>query len=333
MLAEKFKAQFADTIMDFLWRQWSKLGVFGHMNKIDNNLVIDVEALLIFSSSFCRYDQRLYDLIIDWLIVNESLINIQRLKTLFKEAYHKDGNSLAYIAAQLNAHNKTRWHRLAKDYSVVSRNHTQFMFTDITNDNLNFCPHEDEIALKYGFSRSPYIFSGKITSMPNAHAATLLLRMRGILGVSARAETILILLEQKKCLIQELATKSNFAWKSIQDVLEELMLSGYVESVTGDKRGKYYILVSPAKIKSFFNVDSFSFIAWQQFFNIISILWSVVSNPNFAQLSDLTFYNEISRSWDTEVKPILFTFELDKILEINSTEFELDNVLDCLSKL
>ena len=73
-----------DNIFDFLWRQWSNLGIAGGTIPADT-LVIDPEALFIFSLEFARYEPRLFDEILDWLVINGKWIDIQRLRGILKK--------------------------------------------------------------------------------------------------------------------------------------------------------------------------------------------------------------------------------------------------------
>ena len=86
----EFKHNFFDSLNAFLWRQWIQLGISGQISTDAQRYVIDPEALLLFSSNFCRYDQRLYDLIIDWLNINGNFMNIQRLKAMQKKVHCRD---------------------------------------------------------------------------------------------------------------------------------------------------------------------------------------------------------------------------------------------------
>ena len=69
MSVNKFKQELLNAILELLWKQWTLLGVAGQINAHDN-FVLDPEALLIFSAHFAKFDQRLYDLVIDWLQCN-----------------------------------------------------------------------------------------------------------------------------------------------------------------------------------------------------------------------------------------------------------------------
>ena len=96
----KFKQELLNAILELLWKQWTQLGVAGTVNSNDN-FVLDPEALLIFSAHFGRFDQRLYNLVIDWLQCNGESINLPRLKALMKRVPHADRKSIGFIGASV----------------------------------------------------------------------------------------------------------------------------------------------------------------------------------------------------------------------------------------
>ncbi|MBW2184803.1 MAG: hypothetical protein JRF49_13220, partial [Deltaproteobacteria bacterium] len=83
MSQKSFKEFFLENILNFLWRQWSALGVAGGA-RTEDKWVIDPEALLVFSLEMARYEPRLFDEILDWLVVNGKWIDIQRLRGIIK---------------------------------------------------------------------------------------------------------------------------------------------------------------------------------------------------------------------------------------------------------
>lgn len=78
-----FRDQLQDVLLNFLWRQWSALGVAGHTDAEDA-WIIDPEALLLFTCTLGRYEPRMFDEMMDWLQENGSYINILRLKRIQK---------------------------------------------------------------------------------------------------------------------------------------------------------------------------------------------------------------------------------------------------------
>jgi len=78
-----FKGEYQTLLLDFLWRQWSTLGVAGQAQRGDDR-IIDLEALLLLTCTIGRYDARLFDEMLDWLQTNGWLINVMTLKLIVR---------------------------------------------------------------------------------------------------------------------------------------------------------------------------------------------------------------------------------------------------------
>ena len=294
MSAQEYKKQVFEAIQDLLWKQWTALGVPGHIATSKSSTVLDPEALLVFSAAFARYDQRLYDLILDWLQVHSSQINIQRLKALYAKSEWKDSASLGYISAVAAKTNPTRWKKSAVDFLPDNATSPVALFLDENGEPERYIPRQDEQALKYGFRRNVRIDTQEVSASLPKTTSTLLLRMRGFLGISARAETLLVLLTSPQCKVQDIVDRSGFTWKSIQDVLCELTSGGFVSSVNGVSRGKLYYLPEPDNIRKLFGVRQGSiFPNWLCIYDAIGLLWQTVSNPGLNKVSKETFSHEL----------------------------------------
>lgn len=169
----------------------------------------------------------------------------------------------------------------------------------------------------------------KVTGFPQNSVATVLLQLRGIFGVSARAETILALLNKDICKIQDIADISGFAWKSIQDVLIEMAAAGFAATRGGEKRGRYYFLKSPEKIKNLFDVQDFHFPDWRRIFDVLAIIWTTIANPRLADLSEQTFKSELERIFEDEIGEMLLNTGMDELKFLNAkTVTMLPDLLD-----
>lgn len=287
----RFKQELLNAILELLWKQWTLLGVAGQINTNDN-LVLDPEALLIFSAHFARFDQRLYDLVIDWLQCNGESINLPRLKALLKRFSEVDRNSLGFITAvvktkKLNVFAKTL---LPKNAEVAP------MFFE--ND---FVSSPDETALRYGFKRNRYVPSNKVVPFPDNGNASLLLRLRGAFGMSARAEAILTMLNEEFCRIQDVADAGGFSWKAASDVLTELCTSGVTVTLDKNKRGRTYFLKDASTMRSLFGVETVCFPDWLTIFEMLSTVWKCISNPRLAEVSERTASVELQREFTQKI--------------------------------
>jgi hypothetical protein len=68
----------------FLWRQWAQMGILATAEHRDR-WAADPEALLLLSFEVGREEPRLFEEVLDWLVRNERLISIQRLRNLARD--------------------------------------------------------------------------------------------------------------------------------------------------------------------------------------------------------------------------------------------------------
>ena len=119
MQLQEFKNNYLDLLLQFLWRQWSALGIAGYSESKDP-WVIDPEALLLFSATLTRYEQRLFDEILDWVDMNDRFINVQRLRNIQKQEGFNCTDVLSAIAAVMMK-NKAgiKWKGLAGNVKIM----------------------------------------------------------------------------------------------------------------------------------------------------------------------------------------------------------------------
>ena len=287
----KFKQELLNAVLELLWKQWTQLGVAGQINTNDN-FVLDPEALLIFSAHFARFDQRLYDLIIDWLQCNGESINLPRLKALLKHFGDADRNSLGFITTSVNL---KKWNVFAKTLLPEDIETEQLFFKN------DFVSTPDENALRYGFKRNRYVQSNKVMPFSNNGNASLLLRLRGAFGMSARAEAILTMLNKEFCRIQDVADTGGFSWKAASDVLDELCTSGVAVTLDKNKRGRTYFLKDISTMSSLFGVDTVKFPDWLTIFEMLSTVWKCISNPRLDEVSEKTASGELQREFAKKI--------------------------------
>lgn len=308
MSVRKFKSDLLDSILELLWRQWTQLGVAGAVNSKDD-WVLDPEALLIFSAHFARYDQRLYDLVIDWLQYNGESINLSRLKALLKRFDHADRKSLGFIAASVKS---KKWQPLAKNLLPKDSGVETMFFGN------EFVPKPDETALRYGLKRNQYVQSNKVMPFASTGNASLLLRLRGAFGMSARAEAILTMLNKEFCRIQDVADAGGFSWKAASDVLDELCTSGVAVTLDKSKRGRTYFLKDTVAMHTLFGVSPVRFPDWLTIFDMLSVVWHCISNPRLAEVSERTAVGELQREFVEKVNDRLQNCGISSLSKLTS---------------
>jgi len=93
-------------MLRILWSGWSQLGIAGYSSK-PWNAAADVEAMILSTCFWGRYDQRLFDEMISWLFANERFINIQRLQSIIKKETFHEFRLLGPVCRKLARKNQT----------------------------------------------------------------------------------------------------------------------------------------------------------------------------------------------------------------------------------
>lgn len=326
MSVSKYKERAYEGIMNLLWWQWGALGIAGHTADSAETMVIDPESLILFSSRFCRYDQRLYDLMASWMQKYSSMLNPIRLKALHAKAEYKDTASLGFLAALCLKHGDNRWKPAAKEYRPAAES-LQPMFICHGDDSALYCRRQDELALRYGLQRNPFVAQNKLRQQLPESASTVLLRLRGLLGVSARAEVILLLSISPHS-IQQLADFSSFGRSTVKAALDDLVQSHFVSSVK-TKAGTLYTL-NDTRLASMICGTSanFSFPHWFAIYEALGKWWNVITAPNMAKVSHDTFVGELKLTFRNHLRPALFRCGIPQLENLSeSALLELPDLL------
>jgi hypothetical protein len=215
-------------LLDFLWHQWSALGVAGQRRGGDDRL-IDPEALLLATTRFGRYDARLLDEVIDWLSSNGKRINLQRLRRIHGEWPVADPRVLAAISGGLATQSMMRkWITLAEPLPAGAEPEPLFIGAD--GSALPIFHKPDPDFLRHGLLRDP-MERRRMGQPPDpSRAANLLCTLRALFGVNARAEIIAWLLTHESGHPAAIARDTGYFSKSVQHTLNEMEDSGHIRS-------------------------------------------------------------------------------------------------------
>src|SRR3990172_10046852 len=233
----EFRGYILDRLLDLLWRQWSALGVPGRTT-IEERRVVDPESLLLISLTVGRYDARLFDEILDWLVVNGAFLNVQRLRNLMKRFGFESQAQLSSVSELLmkKSNDPLKWKRLATPRSP--RNPEPLFFLKSGKP----IPTPDEKAPEfspYGLMRGPITLRGHAQPFPAKGMPSLLLRLRALLGVNARCELLCLLGTVPEIHPSEIARQTGYFPRTAQNALAEMARSGVVQ-VRSSNREKLY---------------------------------------------------------------------------------------------
>lgn len=225
----KFKQDYRELLLRFLWRQWSALGVSGYARSGDSWL-IDPEALLLFSTDIARHDPRLFDEILDWLQDNADSLSLQRLSRMQKDYQFGASSALSAIATRLcehSAHNK--WKVFARG-SLTKRIEKPTTAPEPLFPEAGHHGEADPDFLEWGWQRAPVKYRGLSVQPRPDQPATFLLKLRSLFGLQSRAEVFAWLLAHEAGHPAEIARQTSYFPRSVQLTLNELEASGHIRA-------------------------------------------------------------------------------------------------------
>lgn len=276
MRISELRTRVRGELVEFAWDQWAQMGVSGATRRSDR-WAADPEALLLFSLEVARADARLFDEILDWLLVNERLVSVQRLRNLCQ-----DDTDHALVEASL------AWVGQWRPRARLNRNAhaaTEPLFCSLSSR----ANRNDEMFLAYGWLKPPTERRGK-SQAPNILAPiNFAFRLRQILGVGARAEVVRFLLTDRtpRATVQLISESAGFAKRNVQEALTALHSSGVVEAIPvaneqrfSIDRGRWAALLGlrPDELPSH--------VAWPQLFDALRRLVRWLEDEAKADVSD-----------------------------------------------
>jgi hypothetical protein len=283
MSQKDFRDIFLDNILGFLWRQWSAIGVLGEA-RAREPWVIDPEALLIFTLEIGRYDPRLFDEVMDWLVKNGNWIDMQRLRGILRKSSDETCRLLGAVSEFLAFQGQERkWSNLAKlCFKNIPEEHEPLFSLRYVKKHADILGVPvDEIFSKYGFYRALLKPSGKSREVIPTAESNIRFMLRALFGVGSRAECILYLLTHEAGHPSEVAKAIGISVRGAQDTLIELSKSGLVMTRIKGKRkieywlsqGQWWEFLSKGSIEE---IKKPVWIDWASLFNALLKVWSTI---------------------------------------------------------
>jgi hypothetical protein len=220
----------------FAWSQWAQMGVLADADR-DDRWAADPEALLLFTLEIARDDPRLFDETLDWLLTNEKLMSAQRLRNLARDA---EDRALIEAALAWTAARRPRTGRAgSRTKSIPSQAPTATLFRQTQTK----VETPDEDFLRHGLMRAPLAPSGKSRTPQLRNPINFAFRMRSLLGVGARAETVRVLLgtSAQALSVHDIAQGAGYAKRNVQDALSSLHAAGTITATTTGNERRYSI--------------------------------------------------------------------------------------------
>ena len=142
--------------------------------------------------------------------------------------------------------------------------------------------------------------------------ACLLLRLRALLGINARAEILCLLASVKEVHPTEAARQTAYYQKTIQTTLVEMAQSGVIQTRTS-KKEKFYRLKAGV-LDNFLNPSSktLKWINWPSFLKVVETIWLGTKELSILELDGLLLASELIKIMQSARK-YCFGTEIDEI--------------------
>jgi hypothetical protein len=205
----------------FAWDQWAQLGVFAPTRRRDQTAA-DPEALLLFTLEVGRSDPRLFDETLDWLLTNERLVSIHRLRNLCRDEDDRDlvEAALLWVARQQSRSRPTSPARAERP------SEPRPLFYDVARQ-----VREPDAAFLAAGLLKPATDPSKKSQAPDPDAPiNFAFRMRHLFGLGSRAEVIRYLLTAPITDASALAVAdaAAYAKRNVNDTLTSLVAARVV---------------------------------------------------------------------------------------------------------
>jgi len=279
-----FKNFFLENILDFLWGQWSNLGVAGS-GRAGGNWIIDPEALLVFSLPMARYEPRFFDEILDWLVENGEFIDIQRLRGIIKNHDENTQRLISAVACYISREAGTqqrKWKALALFRKSDVAIKDEALFKTKEGKPYPKIKAESVIFHEYMFLREDFLLRKMSRPVSVTAPGNLRFLLRALFGIGSRAECILYLLTHEAGHPSEVAGAIGISVRGAQDTLIELAESGLVLTrIKGKRKIEYWL--SQNKWWEFItgikdqDTKRPTWLNWIALFSALSNVWAVLN--------------------------------------------------------
>src|ERR1700737_628183 len=250
--------------LDLAWSQWSELGVVGTARRHDWQ-AIDLEPLIIFTAHLGGADGRLRASAIDWCITHSRFASAFRLRNLAEQSSPATQADFGQFAATVRAHTKAPWPG--------------------QGDPLTLLP------------------PGRMGSPDLRRPSLVQLRLRALVGVSARAEILKLMLAEpdRPQSASTLAEDAASGKGSVAQALDMLTLAGIVQ-VQPDANRLLYRLSRPGELAQALQSLPSVFPDWWPIFKVTEAIADYAHSVSGSGASRAAGLQELLRRIDEDLQ-------------------------------
>lgn len=237
----------AESLRDVAWSHWTELGVAGPFRN-HTDVLIDPEALILFTAALGDLDPRLRDESLDWCIHFGEAISVSRLKNLLRKGLGTEASFDRY-ASIVNGVSKLRWPTRKKPGSGKG-------------------------------AAADQVTSGKSQAPDLLRPALLRLRLRAFFGVGTRADILTELLYAIRKSAAELA-EIGYSKRQVANTLDDLSRAGILTR-TKERNTYRFELRTPHDLEALVGRPTTYYAHWVDCFRVLLSLHQLVQEQEGA---------------------------------------------------
>lgn len=226
--------ELTERLVSFAWDEWAQMGVFSAPKRI-SPWAEDPEALIVFTLEMARREPRLFDEVLDWMLTNETMFSVRRLRAMCIDETDRKlvAGAIGWLArqgprARLKPRDEDR--EAGPDLEPLFRGGGPFGEAD-----------PDFAAA--GLLRAVLPPSGRSGAPDLETPINFAFRLRAILGVSIRAEVVRVMLTSRPspATAQMLSRAVGYSKRNVHDALSGLSSARVLTSFMIDGEQRYAI--------------------------------------------------------------------------------------------
>lgn len=262
-------------LLDFLWAQWTSLGLPGNVHA-RKAWVIDPEAVIAAGLDLGRYDPRLFDGIASWMRLYGRLVDAKRLRALLSQSQPDVRAAAAALADILAKDGRSlKWASIAA--VEVGGQAVPFFRKPNGQEEGVFGTH-DPVFFNRGLRRPAVEWRLDTGPLPASGWPGLRLRMRALFGIGVRADVLTVLLAVHRSHPRMIGALVDAAPRSVSEVAAEMKDAGVLETRKEGRKILYSIRKSDA-LAALADVKDIPPPAWVDWPRLLSGLCSLVRLP------------------------------------------------------
>lgn len=237
---------FSKGALDILWSLWSTLGAY-LTSEQTRSVVVDPEAALVGACGVGRADPRLFDEVLDWLVVNHRLIKTERVTRFVRDSTEDTARAVAAVADYTSGVVGHEFLQgiVRREEGVARRDaeEADLLFRrsafDAGTGAVSGKP--DKKFLGWGFKRSVTELRNHSGTPDLDNPANVMLLLRAHYGKSARADTLAYLLTGQPGSSYEIARMTGYNQSTVYRELAAMSLGGPVKRQGAGKGTRFWI--------------------------------------------------------------------------------------------